>query len=141
MKSGHEFLEHTADVYVRAWGDSLERMFEEAAKALYEVMTDVSRIGCVEEKIIEVEGFDLENLLLRWLEELLFHFDSEGFLAREINVERVHTKPFKLKAIVCGETFDPQRHESRTHVKAATYAQMRIWRDGELWYSEFVLDI
>lgn len=139
--SGFKFLEHTADVYVRAWGRSLEDVFREAANALYEVMTDPSRVECRDSRKVVVEGFDLENLLVRWLEELLYLFDSEGFLGGKVSVRDVDTKGLKLEAVVCGETYDPEKHESRTHVKAATYSQLKFWKECGLWYVEFVLDI
>lgn len=141
MSSGFKFLEHTADVYVRVWGDSLERVFEEAARALYEVMTDPRRVDCIVEREVVVEGFDLENLLVRWLEELLFYFDSEGFIGGRVVVDEVSKEAYKVKARVCGEVFNPEKHESRTHVKAATYSQIKLWSEGERWYAEFVLDV
>jgi len=141
MVEGIEFLEHTADAYLKVWGKSLEEMFERAGIGFYEVMTDTSKVKCKVKKEVEVEGYDLQNLLLRWLEELLFLFDSEGFIAAKIEVDKLTTKPPKLHAILCGERFDPKKHDVRVAVKAATYSDMEIWRENDLWYATYVLDI
>jgi len=141
--AGYRFLEHTADVVVEAWGFSLEEAFANAAKATFEVMTDTSKVEPAVEKLVEVEGFDLENLLLRWIEELLVIFDSEGLLLSSFDVHKISRagESYRLEAVVRGEKFDPSKHEPRTHIKAATYAQMKIWQEGGKWYVRFVLDI
>ncbi len=143
MKSGFRFIEHTADVIIEAWAPTLEGVFEYSAKAMYEVMTDISKVDKVIEKKVEAEGFDLENLLLRWLEELLSITDSEGILFSEFIVEKIEkmSEGYIVKSRCLGEEFNPEKHESRTEVKAVTYSQMRIWREDDLWKARFTLDI
>uniref|UniRef100_A0A7J3ZJ10 Protein archease n=1 Tax=Fervidicoccus fontis TaxID=683846 RepID=A0A7J3ZJ10_9CREN len=140
---GFKFIEHTADVVIEAWGETLERAFENAARATFEVMTDTSRVEPRVGREIEVEGFDLENLLLRWIEELLLLFDSENLLLGEFKVERIAEtqEGYRLNATVRGERFNSEKHESRTHVKAVTYAQMKIWKENYTWRVRFTLDI
>ena len=58
-----EFLPHTADVYIAAYGRTLEEAFANAALAMFEVMTDTSRVEPRVSKRVRVEGFDLESLL------------------------------------------------------------------------------
>ncbi len=143
MSKGYEFLPHTADVYVAAYGKTLEEAFANAAKALLEVMTDPNSVEVKTWREIEVEGFDLESLLYNWLEELLFYFDSEGLLFSEVQVEKITKEDGKyvLKARVGGEPFNPEKHESRTLVKAATYHLMEILKDEKGYTLKFVLDI
>ena len=40
-----EFMEHTADVYVAAHGANLAEAFENAALAMFEVMTDTAKVA------------------------------------------------------------------------------------------------
>ncbi|MFZ8794378.1 MAG: archease, partial [Acidilobaceae archaeon] len=68
---GFEHLEHTADVLIEARGSSLSEAFETAALATYEVMTDTSMVEPKVKIEVEVEGYDLFNLLYRWIEELI----------------------------------------------------------------------
>jgi len=144
---GFRFGEHTADVLIEGWGPSLEALFEEMAKAMFEVMTDTSRVEPRENLRIEVCGSDLENLLYRWLEELLYYHDSRNLVFGRFSVKKIFEKETDgekevcLEAEVWGEEFDRSRHEPRTVVKAVTYAQMKIWREGEVWRATTVLDI
>ncbi len=147
MERGFRFGEHTADVLIEAWAPTLEGLFEEMAKAMFEVMTDTSRVEPKQEVRVEVCGFDLENLLYRWLEELLYHHDSKNLVFSKFEVRKIFEKPSDGEKEICleasawGEEFNREKHEPRTVVKAVTYAQMRIWRDGDLWRASTVLDI
>ena len=141
---GYRFHEHTADIIIEAWAPTLEALFEEAAKAITEVMTDPARIEPREQKILETDGFDLENLLLRFLEEILVLHDSEGMLFRDYKVHRIEKRSdeeYYVKAEAWGEKYQPGKHESRTHVKAITYALMEIKKEGSLWRTRFTIDI
>ncbi len=144
---GFRFGEHTADVLIEGWGRTLEELFEEMAKAMFEVMTDTKRVEPRIKIHVEVCGFDLENLLYRWLEELLYHHDSKNLVFSKFEVKKIFEKSVDGEKEVCleadawGEEFDRSRHEPRTVVKAVTYAQMRIWREGDVWRATTVLDI
>ena len=141
--SGFEILEHTADVLVRAWGDSLEEALASAILGMYEVMTDLSRVEAREERVVEAEGIDLENLLYNLLEQLIVLFDEEAFLVSKVDRVELSQRPegWRVRVRVLGERYDPERHESRVLVKAATYHMMRIWSEGEKWYLQYVVDI
>ncbi|RLE54650.1 MAG: archease [Thermoprotei archaeon] len=137
-----EFLDHTADVLIRAYGDTLERAFENAALAVFEVITDTSKVEPKVRVEVEIEGEDLEQLLYRWIEELLIHHDSEGlvFSKFRVSISREDTI-YRLRGEAWGEVFDPDKHEHRTVVKAMTYAQMEIGKLDSTHYVQFVVDI
>jgi len=137
------FLDHPSDVYVEVRAKSLEEAFALSGMAVYEVMTDVSRVRKEEKVRVTVEGFDLYSLLYNWLEELIYLFDSRGFLGSEVKVKEVvrDDNSFRLKAIIVGERYDDKRHESKTAIKAATYHLMEIKREDDEYVVRFVLDI
>ena len=74
VKKKYEFLEHTADVYLAAYGKSLQEAFENAALAMFDVMTEVEGVKPKVEDDVDVEGYDVYALLYSWLEELLILF-------------------------------------------------------------------
>ena len=74
MKKGFRFLEHTADIYVEAWGTSLEEAFENAALATFTVMTELEMVDPRVEDAFEVDAPDEYALLYNWLEELIVKF-------------------------------------------------------------------
>ncbi len=139
---GYRFLEHTADAYVEASGRSLEEAFENAAKAMFDIMTDISRIERKVRKEIVDEGIDLENLLYRWLEDLLIIHDSEGLVFSDfsVNIEEGN-EGYKIKGYAFGERFDPSKHPVEMEVKAVTYSLMEVKQVGECWVVRVVFDL
>ncbi len=140
---GFRFLEHTADVYFEARGETLEEVFEEAAKAMFSVITDISRVERKIRKRIEGEGIDLYNTLYRWLEELLILHDAEGLVFSDFSVEYVREEGdvVRFAGEAWGEPFDENKHVRGTEVKAVTYSMMEIGKDNGCWYARVVLDI
>ncbi|MFP3204303.1 MAG: archease [Metallosphaera yellowstonensis] len=133
-----EFFDHTADVGIRAWGKTLEEAFENSALAVFEVMTDTSKVERRERREVTVEGYDLENLLYRWIESLLFYYDTELLL---FSAFKVTIEGLSLRGEALGEKFDPERHERRTVVKAMTYHEMEITKRDGGYEITFVVDI
>jgi SHS2 domain-containing protein len=138
-----EFLEHTADAYVAAYGKTLEEAFENAAYATFEVMTDANMIEPKAKETIEVEGYDEQALLYNWLEALLIKFDTTGKLYSRFQIDKIErTKEgYKLKAKVWGETYNPEKHLQKVGIKAVTYHRMEIIKNPEQVILKFILDI
>ena len=138
-----EFLEHTADVYIRAHGTTMEEAYENAALAMFEVMTDTDKITPMQEETLEVEAEDQYALLYSWLEALLVKFETENMLYSKFQITNWEEtdENFKIKAKVFGEKFDSQKHPQRVAVKAATYHRMVIIRERDRVILEFILDI
>ena len=145
MTSGRrfEFLEHTADIYIAAHGKTLEEAFENAAIAMFEAMTDASKIAQKLEDTVEVEGFDKKALLYNWLETLLVKFETTENLYSNFKVTIIQCteESLRLKAKIYGEPFDPERHPSRVGVKAVTYHRMEIEEEPTQVTLRFILDI
>ena len=138
-----EFLEHTADVYIRAHGKTMEEAYENAALAMFEVMTDTDKITQMQEETLEVEAEDQYALLYNWLEALLVKFETENMLYSKFQITNWEEtdETFKFKAKIWGEKFDPQKHPQRVGVKAVTYHRMVIIRERDQVVLEFILDI
>jgi len=144
LKKCFEFLEHTADLYIAAYGQSLEEAFENAAYATFEGMTDLDKVQPQMEDTVEVEGHDEQALLYNWLEALLVKFDITGNLYSRFEISKIEktSAGFRLKATIWGESFDSERHLSKVGVKAVTYHQMEILRDSRGAVAvKFILDI
>ena len=140
---GFEHLEHTADVLIKAVGRTLEEAFEQAGLGVYEIITDTGKVRPLRRVDIDVEGIDIENLLYKWIEELLIYTDTEGLVFSKFSVCRIEKmgEGYRIVSSAWGEPFNPERHEERTIVKAMTYAQMSIEKRGDCWITQFVVDI
>lgn len=142
-----DFLEHTADIYIVAYGENILELFENAGLAMFESMTDTSGIDKKQVREIISEGFDLESLLYRWLEDLLTIYYSETIMCSEVSVESLNIErrgddiQYNIKGKCIGDFFDPDKHVSKVEIKAVTYHLMRIIKDEEKWKAYFVLDI
>lgn len=138
-----EFLEHTADVYVAAYGVNLEEAFENAALATFETMTETATVEPKIEDSIEAEGYDEQALLYNWLEALLIKFEMTENLYSRFKIFKIEetSNGFKLSAKIWGEPFNPEKHPQKVGIKAVTYHQMEILKKPKKVTVKFILDI
>ena len=135
----YETFDHTADIGVRVFGRTVEEVFANAAYALFDQLTDLRKVGERATQEISVEGADREDLLIRWLGELLFLSLSRGYLFKEFSI--LHLNSNSLKAIARGEIFDPSRHRFKTEIKAVTYHQVEVKQKDKGWEGKVIFDI
>lgn len=138
----YTFVDHTADVAADLTGATLDELFASAAQALTDTMTDIGQVGCHLTDQVELEAATLEDLLVDWVNELLYRFEVQNLLVREAEV-RVTRKDHRslLSASVRGERFDRARHAIRVLVKSATYHALRLTQTSAGWSARLVLDI
>ncbi len=138
-----EFLEHTADILIAAHGQNMEEAFENAALAMFEVMTDSAKVNPSKDEPLEVEAEDEYALLYNWLEALLVKFEVNGMLYSRFKINSIEdtSENFKLSATVSGEKFNPEKHTQKVAVKAVTYHRMEIIKENDKVTLEFILDI
>jgi SHS2 domain-containing protein len=138
-----EFLDHTADVLVAAHGQNMSEAFENAALAMFEIMTDTTKVAHVIEDTVEVEAEDEYALLYSWLEALLVKFEVKGTVYSQFKIFCFEETPngFRLKATVLGEKFAVEKHPQKVGVKAVTYHRMEIIKEFDKVTLEFIVDI
>lgn len=136
---GHRLVEHTADIGLACWGPTPADLFREAARGLIEILLGEVRVSCSEKLQLDLEGGGREELLVAWLNELLFRFESEGFLPGEIDFEILDES--RLRAHLRGERHDPERWPLERQVKAATYHQLQIEEQDGGWRVTIYLDL
>jgi len=138
-----EFLEHTADVYVRAYGRTMEEAYENAALSMFETITDSNKIAQTQEETLEVEAEDQYALLYNWLEALLVKSETQNMLYSKFQIQnwKETADTFKFSAKIWGEKFDPAKHPQKVAVKAITYHRMVVIKEKESVTLEFILDI
>jgi SHS2 domain-containing protein len=142
-KRNFEFLEHMADAYIAAYGKDLAEAFENAAAAMFEVMTDIKKVKPEVEDYVEVEAADEYALLYNWLEELLVKSEINEMLYSKFEISELArtVDGFRLKAKIWGEKFNPEKHPQKVGVKAVTYHRMEITKEPGKTAVKFILDI
>jgi SHS2 domain-containing protein len=138
-----DFLEHTADVFIAAYGKTLTEAFENAALAMFEVITDTDKVSPDIEGSVEVEAEDKYALLYSWLEALLVKFETENILYSKFKISNLKETSggFRIQATVWGEKFNAKKHTQKVAVKAVTYHRMEIIKEIDKVTLEFILDI
>jgi SHS2 domain-containing protein len=124
MEKDFEILDHTADVGIIAYGADLSQAFANAAKALFSLITELDDVEEVLHRDVELTASDEENLLVEWLNELVYRFDTESIIFRRFDIIQLDST--HLKARGYGEKLDSSKHKLKTGVKAATYHMLKV---------------
>ncbi|MCX8178010.1 MAG: archease [Candidatus Bathyarchaeota archaeon] len=143
MSKGFKFLEHTADVYIVAYGRNLAEAFEQAASAMLEVTTDSEKVEPKVEDYVEVTAWDECALLYNWLEAILVKSEVNQMLYSKfevLSIEKTHDG-LRLRARIWGEPFNPMKHPQKVGIKAVTYHRMEIDIKPDKATVKFILDI
>ncbi len=138
MKS-FEIIDISGDAGIRAYGKSVEELFANAAIGMYSLITNIGDIKEKREIPVDVKSQTMDGLLVAWLNELIFHFDAYGFIGKDIRIKTLWDN--RIAATVSGEDFDPERHERRLLIKAATYHQLSIEKKDGFWVTNIIFDI
>lgn len=131
-------IEHTADHGIEVEADSVEELFEGAASGMFSIIVNSSTVSARESRTIAIEADDLEELMFKWLNELLYVLAAEELLLSRFEVKRV--EGLRLEAVVVGEPVDPARHRLG-EIKAATYHQMLVERRNGSWFARVIFDV
>lgn len=137
--SKYETIEHTADTGVRAFGDTVEEAFCNAAAGMFSIISDPAGVQGKERFDISVEAEDRETLLVEWLNELLYLYDSRGMLMSRFQIDDMSET--SLRGAAWGESIKPSRHDLRTDIKAVTYHMLKVERRPEGWVAEVIFDV
>ena len=135
----YEVLDISGDAGIRAFGRDPEDLFLNAAIGMYSLITDPKTIAPQKNVEINVKGDSPEALLVSWLNELIFHFDTYGFIGKDIRIHEL--KDTLLRSTVTGGDFDPEKHSRGLLIKAATYHKLRIERKEDHWEADVIFDI
>jgi len=136
-----EFIEHTADVGIKAYGKSLPELFQNSAEAMFSLLLE-SKPKKNSNKNIVIEAVSLEELLVVWLNELLSLLYVDKFLPASFSSKIEDKSSLKsLTAIVCGQEFDPYANKLNTEIKAATYHDLKVKKAYDYYWARIIFDI
>jgi SHS2 domain-containing protein len=139
MDSNFEILEHTADIGLRAFGSDLAEAFVNAARGMVSLIIDPETIREVLSRELEVKAKDKEVLLVEWLNELLYFFDTEFLLFKRFEIIRISET--EIRARCYGEKVDKTRHILKMGIKSTTYHLLRVEKKSDGYLVQVLLDI
>ena len=138
----YEYLEHTGDIGIRAYGSTLEELFINAAQGLLEAIADLSTVGTTTQTEIEVSAESLGELMVAWLDELNFRHEVEEVFFQRVEIREISEAPCRLLAVAYGEPVDFTKHVVYTEIKSVTYHQLMVEQTPEnRWMAQVIFDL
>lgn len=139
--SNYKFFDHTADIGIEVAGRTRKELFVNAAAALFDVMIENKTGGMTakRQKTIKIEGADIADLLINFLRELLYLFNSEKFITGGCEIIKFTNQ--ELQARLTGELFDSIKHSIKTEIKAVTYSGATVERVNTGWKARVIFDV
>ncbi len=135
----YQYIDHTADLGIKVFGDTLAELFENAAFGLFDNITNLEKVSPNSEFSIEVQATDREALLVNWLSELNYLFLTRKELFNCFQVNQINDE--HLTATVRGEKLNLDRHEIYTEVKAVTYHKLYVKETDQGWEAQVIFDL
>jgi SHS2 domain-containing protein len=149
-------FDHTADVGLEVRAESLEDLLATAARAVFDQMLEDWPAAAEVQEDLRFEisdpleevlarspmagpGGDLSELLVGWLQELLYRFETRRLVP--LSFDFAAAGPREVRAKVGFGRFDPARHRTRLEVKAVTYHELQVREEGGAWSARFILDV
>ena len=133
----YEYINHTADLGIRVYGKTLEKLFINIGKAIFETQIE-GEVESKKEKKIEIKSESLEELFIDWCRELLFTFSVKWFIPKkyEISIDK-----FSLKANLTGDIFDTKRHKIKLEIKNPTYHNLQVEKTPKNYQATIIFDV
>lgn len=135
----YEILDVTADIGIVAYGEDKKTLFENAALGMFSLIVDPEKIKTKEKVEVKVESKNLEDLLVAWLNEILFIFETKEFIMKECRIIEINEK--HLIAEIKGEHYNSEIHPRNVHIKAATYHDLEIKKYNSGLKAKVIFDV
>ena len=135
----YEVFEHTADIGLQAYGQTLPELFVNAAAGMESLMVAPTQIEARISREVSVEGHDLVALLIAWLNELIFLFDTEYLLLNRFEISDFTGT--SLRATVAGEPYTSARHDLSSAIKAVTWHEAQVRSEDAGYQARIIFDI
>jgi SHS2 domain-containing protein len=135
----YKILDHTADIGIEVQGKTRKELFANSAMAMSDLMTILKTVEEIEEKRIDIEGADCEDLMINFLREILYLFNGKGWLLKKCKVVKLTST--QIEAQLRGELYNSRKHTIKTELKAVTYHQVGIRKSNKGWQAEVIFDV
>lgn len=136
---GWDHFPHQGDVGVRGTGRDMAEAFENAARALTEVVAPLETIRPAQSVTVSCSAADPAILLLDWLNEVIYAMATRSMLFATFHVR---IEDGALLGEMLGEPVEPARHEPSVEPKGATLTELSVERmPGGMWRAQCVVDV
>jgi SHS2 domain-containing protein len=131
------YFEHDADMGVVGRGTRIEEAFENAAAAVFAMMTGLDQVMPQASVAIDFEEADAELALVIWLNLLLGQARSRALIFGRFHLRRDGTR---WSGTAEGEPWRPEL-ERGVEVKGATLTGLAVSEQDGIWEARCVVDV
>lgn len=117
----------------------MEEAFANCALGMMSLILDVERVEPKERRNVIATASDLEELLVKWLSEILFLVEAEGWAFGEFEVREVTGK--RAEGWGVGEPLDTEKHKVSGEIKAPTYHMLSFGEENGIWIAQVIFDV
>jgi SHS2 domain-containing protein len=129
-------IDHEADAGFEIYGKTMEELYQNGAEALFSLIVDHGKAKPEKGKRLDLK--DDNGLLVVFLNELLYFWDTEGFIPKEFSLR---IEKGKLTGTVIGTIYDPRRDKMKQEVKAVTYHNFSTVEEQGLYKARVIVDL
>ena len=135
----YEQFPHTADIGIRVFGKDLKELFANAAFGMFDTIADLEGMTTTIEEDINLRGEALEELLVIWLDELLYRFYTKDIIYAKFEISEMSDD--RMKAKVFGRPVSANRNRLKVEIKAVTYSGLKIKKTPDGYQVEIIFDV
>jgi SHS2 domain-containing protein len=139
IEGKYRVVEHTADIGIELESETLSKLFAMSACAMFDLMIDLSDVRPAQKAEVALQADSPDELLVTWLNELVFRAEISGVFFSKFEVEYVDEH--SLKAVAWGEPYDQGRHSIDHSIKAATYHELEVSQSDRGWSARVIFDV
>lgn len=132
-------IDHTADVGIEVEASSREELFLKSGLAMFDLMFGLGSVGKDVTKPLSVTAESPSELLIAWLNELLYFYAVERIIFSDFTDVELGEQTFR--ALGCGERYNPDKHRCDLEIKAATYHDVSLACIGGRWKARVIFDV
>ena len=145
---GFKIIEHPADTGIAVNAANIESLFEIAAAGMFSIICDTKSVGYELKKTVKLREdseLKLDELLILWLEKLLYIHETARMLFSKFEIKKLKIGQgvSVLDSVIYGEKIDLKKHEVFLSVKAPTYHKLKVSCDasGSYWSGRVIFDV
>ena len=133
----YDYFEHDADIGISGRGATLEQAFENAARAMFAIMSDIAALDneiCVR---VDFEEEDVELALVTWLNLLLAYARELQAVFGEFKLQRSGDI---WRGTASGRHWN-EHMERGVEVKGATLTMLAVQQTPDSWEARCIVDV
>jgi SHS2 domain-containing protein len=138
-KVPYKLIDHTADFGIHVLGHNPKNLYENAALAMFDFLTDLKTVKGQKHLELTLNGEDRPDLMVNWLRELLYMWTGRQMLVKKVDI--LFISETNLKARVFFDTYSPENHYIKNEIKAVTYHQIKVEKGPKEWLARIIFDV